>query len=67
MERDIRCLCRCCREDYIDAGYKIALLYPLQSGLCDKCERVGYSVEVNAQPVKKKRKRRKKRKHVGKN
>lgn len=62
MNRDIRCLCRCCRDDYIDAGYTVSLIYPLKSGLCDKCERLAYYAEIAIGPIKKKRKRRRKRK-----
>ena len=44
--RDIRCLCANCRNDYVQAGYEIIPVLPIERESCDKCERPGVNVEV---------------------
>lgn len=46
MQRDIRCLCPCCRADYERAGYEIIPILPIKRESCDKCERMGVAIEL---------------------
>ena len=47
MQKDIRALCPSCKSKYLQAGYKLTLIWSTVKEPCDLCRvRMGWTFEV---------------------